>query len=172
MKPAEGDDPAREGSTRSAGLVDERGRPIVILSGPPRGRTRTALHGFGALLLFWGLIQLVPGLWDLGSMLRVATAGLRTTGEVIALHEMTDLKGIRNVYPVVRFTTASGTSVQFQERLASSFPVGSRVPVMYRPEAPADTATIRRPVMNWVHGAVFSFAGLLLSVLGLRLLLV
>jgi hypothetical protein len=154
------------------GLRDPQGRPVIVLTGPARGRARKGLHWFGALLLLSGLIQLVPGLADLVGMLRVEMDGLRTTGQVVAVREMKDLKGLTSTYPIVEFTTANGATVQFQERLASSFPVGARVPVMYRAEAPAESATVRRPVMNWVHGAAFSVVGLLLAALGLRLLFV
>ncbi|HTW38531.1 MAG TPA: DUF3592 domain-containing protein [Steroidobacteraceae bacterium] len=174
MNPAESESPrpALQQPSASPRLVDGRGRPVVILSGPPSGRARTVLHGFGALLLLTGLIQLVPGVWDLAAMLRVETGGLRTSGQVVALQGLKDVKGFTSLYPVVRFTTATGASVQFRDRLTGSFPIGTRVPVMYRAEAPADTATIRRPVMNWVHGAAFGTVGLLLAALGIRLLFV
>lgn len=62
------------------------------------------------------------------------------TGTVIDVSQKTDSEGAVAFYPVVRFTTAEGRTVEFvsSSGSSSSGSVGDRVEVLYDPDHPQD----------------------------------
>jgi hypothetical protein len=60
-------------------------------------------------------------------------------GTVIDLKESYDSQDDTTVYyPIVRFTTAEGRTVEFESNVSSSHDVGDRVEVLYDPDDPTD----------------------------------
>lgn len=80
--------------------------------------------------------------------------------------------------PIVRFLDAQGKQAVFASSVGSypaAFEIGERVVVLYLPDAPEDSAQIDRfadiwggTVMLAIVGGVFSLAGLLMVLFGLR----
>jgi hypothetical protein len=149
---------------------DGRGRgfgvPRIALSGTsqllrPDGIRR--LNGwsfvvFGIIFFVWGVIQSVM-------VLRLESMDSSARGTVI------DRAG--GIYPVVRFTTASGASVQFRDHQGSkpaSYSVGEKVRVRYRAGGPAESAAIDRGIWNWTGPAVFGLVTLLCTLFAIKLL--
>lgn len=72
--------------------------------------------------------------------MRFVAGAERATGTVIDLDSRTDSDGV-TFYPVVRFTTAEGRTVEFVSSSGSSPPsesVGDEVEVLYDPDDPTD----------------------------------
>ncbi len=101
------------------------------------------------------------GAGDRALMLLFAEA---TEGEVVRLERVRRSKG--GVYsPVVRFSTASGRTIEFQAGYGTNSPefsVGERVPVRYWPEAPED-ALLSTFFAIWWTPILFVTGGLIMA---------
>ncbi len=102
-----------------------------------QSRLARILIGIAALVL------LAIGLWQGARIIRLETEGLRAPGQVVELRQedSADDDGGYVYYPVVRFQTEVGTTVQFKDATGSNPPsrrVGDRVTVLYFADNPAD----------------------------------
>jgi hypothetical protein len=126
----------------------------------------------GPISIVIGLAMLAVAVGAGRSMSQFETAGVRASGKVLELVLRSAGRHGGSVYhPVVRFTTASGTLVQFEDRVGASPPqyqVGDDVQVLYLANAPPSSAVIDRGIGNWTLPAIFGLAGAALIALGLR----
>jgi len=98
------------------------------------------LHGLPRLFLVLGVGALIAAVVTLVLTLRFVAGAERATGTVIDLSRETDSEGAVVFYPILRFTTAEGRTLEFRSSTGSSFPPqpGDRVEVLYDPDDPQD----------------------------------
>jgi Protein of unknown function (DUF3592) len=99
---------------------------------------------------------------------RFVAGAEHATGTVIDLSRETDSEGRVTLYPVVRFTTADGRTVQFLSSSGSSSPpeVGDSVDVLYDPDDPRD-AQLSGFFDLWLFPLVFGGLGIAFTTVGL-----
>lgn len=121
------------------------------------------------LFLAVGLATLVGSFFSFQSTRAFLAEAERVTGTVVSLERKVsrDSEGDRrvNYFPVVRFTTPSGASHQFQNASGSNPPAyreGERVDVLYHPDNIAD-ARIDGFMSVWGMPLVLSGVGLVFS---------
>jgi hypothetical protein len=124
----------RQGSPRLTTTVRVgRRRKEVDSSGLVRWLTR----GFFAI----GVVALVVGVVTLVRTVQFVQRAEHATGTVIDLSRETDSEGSVTFYPVVRFTTGVGKTIEFKSSSGSSPPShseGDTVDVLYDPDDPND----------------------------------
>jgi hypothetical protein len=123
----------------------------------------------GTLFLVAGVAIIALGVYLGRSMLRLESAGLAAPGSVVALH--THLRRHTIVYrPVIRFTTASGSEVQFEDSSGSNPPayrVGEQLRVRYLASTPANSAIIDQGIWNWSGPIILAVFGVLIIGIGI-----
>jgi Protein of unknown function (DUF3592) len=139
-----------------------------------KGRSRTDWAPQVCLAL--GVVLLVGGAIFFVHTKRFVAGAERTTGTVIDLSRKTDSEGEVAYYPVVRFTTAEGRTVEFVSSSGSS-PAskseGDRVEVLYDPDDPRDAKLSGFfdlwlfPLAFGALGGIFVFFGLFAPRFGL-----
>jgi hypothetical protein len=95
------------------------------------------------------------------SWLTLSFAGDHATGEVVSYFESPDGDKIR-YRPRIRFRTATGEIVTTSGQLSAAtkrFEIGTRVPVVYRPERPTE-ARVALFVDNWLGACLAGVIGL------------
>lgn len=121
------------------------------------------------LFLVIGVVLLVVCPIFFVRTLQFVAGAERVTGTVIDLSRESDSEGTVTFYPVVRFTTADGRTVEFVSSSGSSPPsesVGDRVEVLYDPDDPQDARLTGFfhlwlwPLILGVMGAMFSAVAL------------
>lgn len=132
---------------------------------------RTARAAAPLLLLFAaGLIYF--GYTEYKTVTNLEETGLRATGTVVRLDTHSNSKGT-SYYPIVSFTDKNGYSFTFKSSFGSSPPMyrtGETVTVLYDAETPQSSAQIDHGIWNKLVPAGIGFIGLMLALLGLRLL--
>ncbi|HUE10217.1 MAG TPA: DUF3592 domain-containing protein, partial [Steroidobacteraceae bacterium] len=125
----------------------------------------------GPVSILIGLAMLAVAVFAGRSLAQLEIAGLRAPGKVLQLVSRPASRGGSTYHPVVRFTTASGTPVQFEDGVGTNPPqysVGNDVQVLYLAEAPTSSAIINRGIGNWALSIGFGLAGAALIALGVR----
>ncbi len=119
---------------------------------------RWSWRGFLAIgvgMLIVAAVMLVRTVWF------VAEAE-HATGTVVDLFRDSDSDGTVSNYPVVRFVTADGETIEFVSSTSSSFPVsespGDRVEVLYDPDDPYG-AQLSGVFHVWLPPAIFAIIG-------------
>ena len=124
----------------------------------------------GPISIVTGLVMLAVAVYAGRSIAHLEILGVRAPGKVFELVPGASRRAF-GYNPVVRFTTASGASVQFKDNHGSNPPeyrVGDDVQVLYLANASSTSAVIDRGIWNWVLPGAFGFAGALLIALGMR----
>jgi hypothetical protein len=156
--------------TRPADLLASPVHPIEeLLSGPVRAERQrkqmAAARIATPILLIAGLGVVALGMHLARTTFLLKSAGERTQGTVLFLELKTTLHG-STYYPVVRFSTPEGASVEFRDAMGSSPPAyreGDPVNVLYFRNLPEGTATIDRGMLDWVAPGVLCVLGSLLA---------
>ena len=118
-----------------------------------------------ALFLIIGLVAGAIGLWWCHDRYTLIRDGSAAIGTVVGDG---DGAAVASAHPTIEFTTAAGKRVQYRQNSMGERPVGARVPLLYHPAAPADTAVARDFWQFWAPPLVpvwigFSFVGLILA---------
>ena len=103
---------------------------------------------FGAaLFLVIGTVAAAVGLWQCYNALQLVRHGSAAIGTVIA-----DGSGapVASAHPEIEFSTPQGVRVRYRQNGMGERPVGARIPLLYHPAAPAETATARSFWQLWV----------------------
>jgi Protein of unknown function (DUF3592) len=89
--------------------------------------------------------------------LRVQRYGLRATGEVIGRREMKTMDNERRgVRYTIRFTTADGREVTFEDQMMSGgWQVGSSIEVLYHPDRPEQAEAVGKSGLPRWWGSAF-----------------
>ena len=150
----------------------QRAEDILATSEAARRAVRNQRRS-GPFIAVLGLVFLAAAVYAGRSMARLEMAGERAPGTVLQLVQRLSggRRGGTTYHPVVRFTTASGASVQFEDGVGESqspYRVGDNVQVLYLADAAGSSAIIDRGIGNWVMPFGFGIAGAALIVLGLR----
>ena len=123
---------------------------------------RMTATGFGIYLCVVGAMLAAIGAGLLVKRLRIAS-GDRVQGQIVAYVQPMAQRGSQHQYmPVVRFAPRGSLPVEFQSRMGANpkhWPVGTAVPVAYRPERP-DHAEIATAARLWVAPPVIIALGL------------
>jgi hypothetical protein len=125
----------------------------------------------GTISTVTGVVMFAVAAYAGRSMAQLEIAGLHAPGKVLELVRESSPRADYAYYPVVRFTTASGASVQFKDNHGSNpveYRVGDDVQVLYLPSASSTSAIIDRGIWNWVLPGAFGLAGAVLIALGMR----
>jgi hypothetical protein len=127
----------------------------------------------GPFIAVLGLVFLAAAVYMGRSVVQLEMAGERAAGTVLQLVQRisTGRGGGSTYHPVVRFATANGAPVQFEDGVGESqspYQVGDNVQVLYLAGSPRASAIIDRGIGNWVMPFGFGLAGAALIVLGLR----
>jgi hypothetical protein len=171
--PAKGEQPFTA-ITRAAPPLDIPVLPIEeILAGPVTAERRRQQRITG-LIVTPILVLVGLGVATLGAHLgrtlyRLQSTGERAHGTVLFSELKRNLHG-STYYPVVQFATATGSPVQFRDRMGSDPPAyrdGEPVDVLYFADSPATTATIDRGRLNWLAPIALCVGGLALAVIAL-----
>jgi hypothetical protein len=120
------------------------------------------------LFLVLGVVFLVVAVVTFVLTLRFVAGAERVTGTVTDVSRETDSEGEVLFYPVVRFTTAEGRTLEFRSSTGSSSPPqpGDRVEVLYDPDDPQD-ARLSGFFDVWLLPIVFGFIGVVASTVSL-----
>jgi Protein of unknown function (DUF3592) len=121
--------------------------------------------GYLALIpLVVGIGMLFSSLSDIAEMRRLELRGAAATGTIVG-EVKHDMRHGAVYCPLVRFTAAGGTVVQFRDvtchDLPHHLPVGAPVLVHYIAEAPADSAAVDQGRSGYWIAAFTGGAGLL-----------
>ena len=151
---------------RPAQLLDAPASPLEeLLSGPVRAERQRLRRTLGRIvtpiLMLAGLGVIALGVHLGRNTYLLQSTGERTQGSVLFLELKTNLHG-STYYPVVQFTTAEGTTVQFRDGMGSNPPAyreGDPVNVLYFRNLPEQTATIDRGVLDWLTPGVLCVMG-------------
>ncbi|MGC1521039.1 MAG: DUF3592 domain-containing protein [Steroidobacteraceae bacterium] len=150
----------------------QRAEDILATSEAARRAVRNQRRS-GPVIAVMGLAFLAAAVYMGRSVLRLEMAGARAPGTVLQLVQRisTGRGGGSTYHPVVRFTTANGAPVQFEDGVGESqspYRVGDNVQVLYLADSPRSSAIIDRGIGNWMMPFGFGLAGAALIVLGLR----
>jgi hypothetical protein len=167
---------AKAGSTASPAVPEaaalQRTEDILATSEAARRAVRNQRRA-GPFIAVLGLVFLAAAVFVGRSMARLEMAGERAPGTVLQLvQRLSSGRGGGTTYhPVVRFTTANGAPVQFEDGVGESqspYQVGDNVQVLYLADSARSSAIIDRGIGNWVMPFGFGLAGAALIALGLR----
>jgi hypothetical protein len=125
----------------------------------------------GPVSILIGLAMLAVAVFAGRSLAQLEIAGLHAPGKVLQLVSRSASRGGSTYHPVVRFTTAGGTPVQFEDGVGTNPPqysVGNDVQVLYLADAAPSSAMIDRGIGNWALSVGFGLAGVALIALGVR----
>ena len=167
---------AKAGSTAGPEVPEaaalQRAEDILATSEAARRAVRNQRRS-GPFIAVVGFVFLATAVYAGRSMLQLEMEGERAPGTVLQLTQR--LSGGRHggftYHPVVRFTTASGAPIQFEDGVGESpspYQVGENVQVLYLADSARSSAVIDRGIGNWVMPFGFGFAGAALIALGLR----
>jgi hypothetical protein len=155
---------------RPAQLLDAPVSPLEeLLAGPVRAERQRLRRTLGRIvtpiLMLAGLGVIALGAHLGRNTYLLQSTGERTQGAVLFLELKTNLHG-STYYPVVQFTTAEGTTVQFRDVMGSNPPAyreGEPVSVLYFRNLPERTATIDRGMLDWLAPGVLCVMGSFLA---------
>jgi len=155
---------------RPAQLLDAPVSPLEeLLAGPVRAERQRLRRTLGRIvtpiLMLAGLGVIALGVHLGRNTYLLQSTGERTQGAVLFLELKTNLHG-STYYPVVQFTTAAGTTVQFRDVMGSNPPAyreGEPVNVLYFRNLPERTATIDRGMLDWLAPGVLCVMGSFLA---------
>jgi Protein of unknown function (DUF3592) len=119
------------------------------------------VRGGSRLLLAVGVVVFVVGVVLFARAAQFVADAEHATGTVIDLSRERDSDGRVSLYPVVRFTTADGQTIEFVNPSTSNPPSetpGDRVAVLYDPDDPYD-AQLSGFLHNWLPPTTFSAFG-------------
>jgi hypothetical protein len=171
-----GTEPPKAGSTASPAAPEaaalQRVEDILATSEAARRAVRNQRRS-GPFIAVLGLVFLAAAVYVGRSMARLEMAGERAPGTVLQLvQRLSGGRGGGSTYhPVVRFTTANGAPVQFEDGVGESpspYQVGDNVQVLYLADSARSSAIIDRGIGNWVMPFGFGLARAALIALGLR----
>jgi hypothetical protein len=148
----------------------QRAEDILATSEAARRALRNQRRA-GPFTIVIGLVMLAVAMYAGRSMAQLEIAGLHAPGKVLELVSRSNGRSGFTYHAVVRFTTASGTSIQFEDGVGTSPPeyhVGDDVQVLYLANAPPSSAVIDRDIGNWALPVGFGLAGMVLVALGVR----
>ncbi|MFD7816117.1 DUF3592 domain-containing protein [Streptomyces sp. NPDC059785] len=157
------------------------GERDVVVRFQVRGRSARRWVIFAVIT--FGSLFMVIGLILAGVSVSYLTDAKRADGTVVALDWRTDHSSSSRrtrahdepaAYPVVEFTPAGGTSLQFRDSTGSnppSYEVGEQVEVLYRADSPED-AKINGFASLWLAPIIFGGIGLLVAGIGTTVALV
>jgi uncharacterized protein DUF3592 len=139
--------------------------------GDPQKKPPSASIGYFALIpLILGIVLVAISLSDITALRRLDLSGSSATGTVVDLLKIEMRRG--SAYcPLVRFTTTSGTVVQFKDSACGGprdHHVGEEVHVLYIAEAPAESAAVDRGQSGWFISAFMGLIGALSIWLSIR----
>jgi hypothetical protein len=150
---------AEEATVAPSGRVD---RNDSIVSSRRRGRgERDFFHWLPHAFLAVGVALLLVGTVLLVRKVQFVTSAERATGTVIDVSREADSDGEVTFYPVVAFTTADGSRIQFKSSTGSSpasHSTGDRVEVLYDSDDPSD-AELSGFVDLWLGPGIFLLLG-------------
>ncbi|HEX3914095.1 MAG TPA: DUF3592 domain-containing protein [Steroidobacteraceae bacterium] len=133
-------------------------------------RQRAQRRRFTPVLLITGIALIGIGIYVGRTLVRLES-GVRVPGKIIALDPRNS--GSHAVYyPLVSFSTGTGTIVHFSDRVGSNPPayhVGDAVTVIY-PAGDLHAAIIDRGWINWLPAGLAFIFGLALFAAGMRAL--
>ncbi|HWW78983.1 MAG TPA: DUF3592 domain-containing protein [Steroidobacteraceae bacterium] len=155
---------------RPAQLLDAPVSPLEeLLSGPVRAERQRLRRTLGRIvtpiLMLAGLGVIALGVHLGRNTYLLQSTGERTQGTVLFLELKTNLHG-STYYPVVQFTTAEGTTVEFRDVMGSNPPAYREeepVNVLYFRNLPEQTATIDRGMLDWLAPGVLCVMGSFLA---------
>ena len=138
-------------------MVPERGQGRAPVSASPvmratRCRMDTpkpagARRG-AAIFMLIGAAALVVGVWQGIQMARFLHRAVGTTGHVVrSPGETGEMAG---AHPMIEFTGPGGMPVRYRQNSMGSRKVGTPVPLLYDPAAPAGTAVARSFWQLWL----------------------
>jgi Protein of unknown function (DUF3592) len=148
----------------------QRAEDILATSAAAQRAVRTQRRS-GPISILSGLAMLAIAVFAGRSIAQLEIAGVRAPGKVLGLVLRSSGRNGSAYHPVVRFATASGTSVQFEDGTGAwpaQYRVGDDVQVLYLANAPSSNAVIDQGVGNWTLPVIFAIAGAALIVLGMR----
>ena len=132
--------------------------------GDPQKKPPSSITGLFALIpLILGTVLVVISLSDVAALRRLERSGSSATGTVVDVLKI-EMRRAFAYCPLVRFTTASGTVVQFKDSACGGpqdHRVGEQVRVLYIAEAPAESAAVDRGRSGWFISACMGLIGVL-----------
>ena len=103
---------------------------------PPRKRDRPLIR---ATFFTIGFVSLAIGIWQLTRTVRFLHRAIHTTGHAVArVGDPTATEA--GAHPDIVFTDRNGAAVRYNQNGMGSRRVGTPIPVLYDPAAPAETA--------------------------------
>lgn len=159
--------------TQRAEEIDvERPADSLTVGAAPQRRSSAWKSFLSALFMIaLGVGMGTAGLSEGMATLRLEREGLSASGTVVGWKEEGFGRGVSH-YAVVRFNTASGTAIQFEDsrtRPRDEYRVGQTVPVLYLANSP-EIAIVDNGIWNWALPLVFVGVGALLVVGGVAVL--
>jgi hypothetical protein len=122
------------------------------------------------ILVLVGIGVLALGVYLARTVTRLESAGQRTHGTVVGL-ELESTVRSSSYYPVVRFATPEGATVQFRDSAGSNPPAyheGDVVVVLYLRGSPEQSAIIDKGWWNWLPPVALCVFGAILTSVALR----
>jgi hypothetical protein len=132
-------------------------------------RQRGSLRKAAPFFVLFAMAMLVLTVYLARGTARLETRGLRAPGTVIALDRQSDSDGASTYHAIVRFTDASGASIQFRDAVGTNPPshkAGDTVTVMYLAGDAQKSAAVDRGIWNWLPPAAVGAFGLIFLAAG------
>ena|ERR1022692_648173 len=144
---------------------------VEDMIGDPQKKPPSSIAGLFALVpLILGIVLVVISLSDITALRRLDLSGSSAAGTVVDVLKI-ERRGGFAYCPLVRFTTASGTVVQFKDSACGGprdHRVGEQVRVFYIAGAPAESAAVDRGQSGWFISAFMGLIGALSIWLSIR----